>query len=726
MFPPFLATRKICYLIFIIGFVCFLITIQLSSLNGYQTFSYSQHALESFSLDQSIENDKDSPPQEYIAKYRPISSYNPKSHHRTNHNQIQNQDQDQTSKSQGSHSTKSPKGPKGLKQFHKPTKNIIFPRTFDEISQEDLTQFYKTAFLLESEDSAAYLNPSSVNVFKYQYNKDLKSEPLSDNIIKLSFHKFTFSLYSNLKRKIGEVLEKCNLIKQEYEIQISDPIPLENRLERIVAEFANSNSPYYEELKVFFEDNPIKKQLKEKTITKHWYRLAGTSVWLEQYGVHFMISRVIYSPKGIKNQPVISLTYAQIFDELWQELDDVELIIPTNNPDLDNNNNLLLDYKTLKYKNMKFPTILPIPFYHDSKIVNEKYYGPEDPRLLITKNELGYEEPLIIFNSWHRKIVNSQSENENDYKINFAYFRSMHMCWPWQFQRGKINIEELPNPEFKLNLYNRVVELKKTEVARDYLQKNWTPFTSYYDRQQYGFDKYIYFIYKWEDLQVLKCKLSNINEIYSSDCVLDYTLNKKDDGHSIGALRGGSQLININSLLDDYQHQIPKLKTIINHLPKGREIWIGFARAHLRNCGCGHDFYRPNIVIIVKDNNNKYKISHISPFVSLDVPVGTFSDITNTKCVDGPNVFIPNGIGSWSLSSTDLEDYLTLIYSIADSTVDIIHIKGLLKSLLLHPDGASLFETSSSKKQGFNNDNIVCALEGSRAFCDQYGKDHAP
>ena len=71
-------------------------------------------------------------------------------------------------------------------------------------------------------------------------------------------------------------------------------------------------------------------QLKLNIIDKFWYRFSGSAIWLDQYQVFFMISRIIYSPKGIKNQPVLSLTYAQIYDKNWNEIHG-RLVVPSNN-----------------------------------------------------------------------------------------------------------------------------------------------------------------------------------------------------------------------------------------------------------------------------------------------------------------------------------------------------------------------------------------------------------
>ncbi len=49
-------------------------------------------------------------------------------------------------------------------------------------------------------------------------------------------------------------------------------------------------------------------------------------MWLEHYRVHLMIRRVIYSPVGHRNA---SLTYGQVFDDNWNEMEDAALAIQT-------------------------------------------------------------------------------------------------------------------------------------------------------------------------------------------------------------------------------------------------------------------------------------------------------------------------------------------------------------------------------------------------------------
>ena len=130
--------------------------------------------------------------------------------------------------------------------------------------------------------------------------------------------------------------------------------------------------------------------------------------------------------------------------------------------------------KPYGYKSVLYPTIAPIPVYHNSKQTGGRFYGIEDPRIVLIKTRHGYEEPVLIYNSHHRKILEKHFDNDQEGKINFNNYRSLFIGWIWQTQLGKIHLEELPNNEFKKmnilklkNLLNQiiiVVEQKKLGI----------------------------------------------------------------------------------------------------------------------------------------------------------------------------------------------------------------------------------------------------------------------
>lgn len=367
-----------------------------------------------------------------------------------------------------------------------------------------------------------------------------------------------------------------------------------------------------------------------------------------------------------------------------------------------------------------------------------KWYGPEDPRILLVKNKLGYQEPLIIFNSNHRLIKNIVDEGEGISTFHYDHFRTMFLAWPWQYQYGKKNVDGMSNPKYDNNLYTKVVELRIKGEKRS-LQKNWTPFVSVRDRESNGdFDKYLYFVFRWSSIKVLKCDLVtesiSIGSADPLECSVDYEIDPDYvEGEDVGAMRGGTELISIDELLTssnkegEYNSQLDK---IVKNLPAGREIWIGVARANIKNCGCGGIIYRPNLAVITREGG-KFKVHLISSFFSLDVDVaGWYLDKPNEKCVaELPNIYIPNGIAGWYFEkdSESIEDYMTLSFSLGDYTCHIIHLKGLLTSLINLDSNVEdkIFSKSiNSENLGHNDDNIYCALQRSEQFCFDYGKEN--
>lgn len=623
---------------------------------------------------------------------------------------------------------KEPERPKAIKvsEIPRSERMIIFPKRFETA---DLQEYYTKHFQNVDEIKGKKY------IFQYMYDgngegETNKSEELSSQIAEeTAFHKHEFKVFNPYPYIKGDN-RRCSSIENALNLEVSESKSMQVSLEKVVGNFVKQRNEYYQELSPFFKKD-IETQLEEHTIEKYWYRLAGSSVWLEQYGVHFMVSRVLYSPKGIRNQPILSLSYVQIFNEKWEELENVELVVPTNNPDVGNQ----LPSEKQLWASIRYPDFLPIPIFHNVNKQDNRFYGPEDPRTILVKNPKGFEEPLVVFNEFHRKsIKRTWDEQQSELTLSIRNYRSMFMGWPWQFQRGKVNVDGVPSRKFDDKLYTRVVELKRHNIPRKKIQKNWSPFISSHDRQIYQHDKYIYFVYMWSDLEILKCDLSDVSGM-TSRCEYDYRLNKNlPDDKPVGQLRGGTQLISINELFNSGRHKFPQLNSVLRNIPKTREMWIGFSRAHLKNCGCGQDIYRPNMVIITKDEN-KYKISHITSFVSMDIPViGWDLNKPNEVCIDGqPNVLIPNGISSWSFkkdeNNQDLGavDYLTMSFSLADYTVGIIHLRGLLNDLFELDKKPSysnhkLFQSLSLHSVGYNNDNVNCALQLSIQFCKEYGQ----
>lgn len=569
---------------------------------------------------------------------------------------------------------------------------VIFPRYLKEgSSEQELIDFYR-----------ANLNPDKnrdIKAVKYEGGesssiKSFGGSKYHDHDISLN-HDGTaisgdLSQCSKIEKKIKVGLGEKNELKSDYKVMI-----------RKLMQQIKDEEAFFELNEIFKKE--LQKQIDEDSLGFYWYRFAGTSVWLKDYGVHFMVSRVVYSPTASKKAPLMSLMYAQVFNEKWEELNDVELVIPVHDALT----------KESSLENVAFPRFLAIPTYVSSVFTKRRYYGPEDARIMLTQDEYGRDQPVLVYNSYHRKVVEEEVSVEDSAVVKFGYYRSMFLCFPFQFQKGKVNIEGMANPKFNHVRYNRALELRRENYERERVQKNWTPFISVKERQETGYDKHIYFVYRWEGLEILKCELGGFHNP-TSRCVFEYKANKGTLGSEpIGPLRGGTEMWNLGDI--DLR--------LLPMVDSGTEVWIGFARAHLRKCGCGKDMYRPNLAIITK-RNGEYVITHLSSFISLDMEVFGWTD-PNLLChPKEPNALIPNGISSWEVTDLSLrkkqviDDHLVLTVSIADATTNLVKIKGLL---------AAITQEFSLGSESYNNseDIVKCALKSSSDLCAAYGQEQA-
>lgn len=541
---------------------------------------------------------------------------------------------------------------------------------------------------------------------------------------------------------INGKIDECRQLESDLTYTVSNQYDLKTPAAEIVEGIVKSMDEGNEYSQLLADHYFLKEvgfQLKHGVADRYWFRLAGSSVWLKEYGVHFMVSRLVYSERKQKNHPKFSAIYAQIYTDDWVEIK-TSLLVPTNLGPKINRNAIEVDGDA--YTIMKFPMVLPVPFRLDR---GKDYQGPEDPRILLVQNEKGHEEPLILFNEQHAKKVKETKDGKEEEK--FKDYRDMWMSWPWQFQRGKFNIDDENKLEYDDLIFNKATEIMK-KGDRKGGSKNWTPMVSNQLRHHDGYDKYIFFTTRFPKLEVYKCHLADV-----ANCE-DQTIDDNEKPPTdVGDLRGGTAMININDLITQ-QTDIPVEKLI----KKGREVWVGMARAHFKNCGCGNGFYRPNVVIITLDlvtgEDNKVRqvlsLSHTSGFMDLYVDILPWEeDIPDLMCIDH-NVVIPNGIDFWKIGKIDksqrkdrwlVDDMLTLTFSVTDKTVSVIKIRGLLEGLInmsphspfkkyegeleapfLDDYGDSDDMPSHSLEFGASDDVILCAMEDSKRFCRVYGE----
>lgn len=453
-----------------------------------------------------------------------------------------------------------------------------------------------------------------------------------------------------------------------------------------------------------------------------WFRFAGASVWLEEFKVHYMVSRLIYSPSGIPNKGFASFLYVQVYNQKWEEIT-TELNLPyerhlsQNNVADDGTLSEEIVEKTVAYRKVKFPSLLPIKFRYSMNSFNSNYYwGPEDPRILKRKNHLGFDEPIIVFNL--KSILLSK--------------RVMHLYLPFS---------------------NDLKILEKRSEPFANVEKNWTPFvSSSHPNNTLGL------VYSFSPLEVMTCEIDT--------GVCDFLQRtKKSDLNKFGSLRGDTQMEPLPL------HKLPKVIRDKFHVPN-RSVYIGWGKTHLNKCGCGESMYRPNLIVLTEDYNPEldqyhYNIHGLSEFIDFnaDIPPWFTPELDDQgnlikmdpeqdqpTCGDkSRNVLIPNSIAYWDikgivvdgvtydlenyhnipnqdsleLKNIEFNDYMGVTLSAADNDVSITHVKGLLGYILKI---GSIFDHSTvlTSKDVFDipgfGINQKCSETAGKKYCEEYGK----
>lgn len=159
-----------------------------------------------------------------------------------------------------------------------------------------------------------------------------------------------------------------------------------------------------------------------------------------------------------------------------------------------------------------------------------------------------------------------------------------------------------------------------------------------------------------------------------------------------------------------------------------KNIWVGFPKLHINNCGCGDVFYRPMLDVLI-ESNGIYHQEIIVPAMDLDIEVLSW-DGKSTGC-QGKNVLNPNSITHWDIVHQDphtkqFEDYMTLTISESDSFTKIITLKGVLNYVL------GIYRVKNMKDEFLlsekSNDiigkTLNCFINFGEQHCSIYGKMH--
>lgn len=570
----------------------------------------------------------------------------------------------------------------------------------------------------------AYINNPMDHYLKYfgvfdntkeemmQLSKSIVKHPNSFTDFRYKDHQISvYSAFVDLHK--NPTREVCKTIRTDIPLQVSDGIDMTFPASKFISKYIhNDPSLSAEQLAYFHEfDELMKDKIEDMkasndVIDQHWFRFAGASVYLEEYGIYFVTTRIIYSKTKQREKPVFSMTHIEIYDRNWEELN-VDMVVPATDDD------------TVGFRKFNYPGFVRVASYNNANVNSIKNYGPEDPRILLRKNHLGHEEPVIVFNQKQRDVVKNDGE-----KVNLKEHRSFFMCLPWEIQEGKSEVDPLSFKETRTT-YTKTIELTIFDdltqefVSKKKTEKNWTPFFSMEEREKNnGVDKSIYFVYLWEYIQVLKCEIPTAQALGSTVCKSVFW-NKPTDNHH-AYLRGGTQLVSLSSILKDLPEGYEKVQ---------HEVWLGFGRSHMGSCGCGVAMYRPQLTVLAKDfTEHKYQLTHVSSFASFDLEVVPWGE---KLCQGGPNVFLPNGIAKWhsQVVNDRLDDVMTLLYSMSDRTIGRIKIRGLVNELYKIGAFKLTGEADALDNSGTTDffkvtSQVQCASHQSWDFCADYGKLH--
>ena len=267
-----------------------------------------------------------------------------------------------------------------------------------------------------------------------------------------------------------------------------------------------------------------------------------------------------------------------------------------------------------------FPTIFEIPAKWEKGGV---WFGPEDPRIILEEGVKG-AEPVIVFN-----MVLGPPD----------WFRAIWIHRPFS------------NFTAVLTIHNE---------DRNFIEKNWAPF--FHTDMDLLADpnrlpsQHLHFVYGFKPLRILKCQLLNgyCNWVFKQEIPDQFAL---PHGDIYGEMRGGTNFVPV------------PIKT-----HSGIRVYAGFPRTHLGGA-CGvNSTYRPELVILSGVGSN-FHIAYASDAIEFGYAVLDETALEN-PCEEG-HILIPNSISRWDLS--DGQDIMTLSISVADKTVQITRLHGLMK-----------------------------------------------
>ena len=544
---------------------------------------------------------------------------------------------------------------------------------------------------------------SNKTVVGYVSNVDLKH---LDSFMK-NYHKNDTDNANKLLAHINKdfsSLISCEDLQYSYNIEyfVSDKY-FQIDYRNIRRQLLSMDSHLSKEFSVTDEESNMSEM---EIIEKRWFSFGTAAVWLKNEQCYVAYTRLIYSKAEDRGMSYISMIVGQTFDKNWNEIKGkrisfrdvkmprqvVELVqslkrkldVSTNcgifEPGTDayetcvseiNKNRFNIEKRIdllLDKYSIKYPTVINIPF-----VLRPEWNGPEDPHVILREDKDG-DEPIIIFNMNTHKGI------------------KVHAVMPHR-KIDPVVMFDIEDTELKV------------------FEKNWSPFffpSRIQSNNQYP--GYIYFIYDYNPLQIIHCSL------LTGKCKMVFHAETagidNNNGYS-GILRGGTQYVPLPNIL-------PELENM--------NIWVGFAKGHVEDCGCGARFYRPTLTVLV-ETNGVYHLELVVPNIDFDKLVMGWN-LKDTSC-NWYNILSPSSISNWVVVDQDpitnqFEDYMTVTFSEADAISGRVTIRGLLNYILQVYHKMDIRETLPVNEETALaiQRTSYCIVERYREACKQYGIDH--
>ncbi|RVX66942.1 hypothetical protein B0A52_09066 [Exophiala mesophila] len=406
----------------------------------------------------------------------------------------------------------------------------------------------------------------------------------------------------------------CDVLTHTNEVQVEDSFHLQENLLEIASILDGHPMVDYPTEMIKGQKMSI-----QQIVSSSWDRLATACSFLPDRGVHLCISRIIFHPLRPKDHCRINFLHARIFSQDWESLDGYHL--------------------TWKDHEVTFPKIFDTNT--EFKLGGE-LFGPEDARIII--EDVPDAEPVIVFN---------MKSSQSDWK------RAMWIFRPFSG-------------------HSTILTIRGT-LERPKKEKNWTPLFIR-DPDHTPSDKrlpsqYLYFVWKFEPLTVLKCHLlTGMCDVVFEQQVDDNLISYHEISSS--TLRGGTEFVPIPRTLSSSwwsRHHDPNV-----------QAFIAFPRTHVEGAGgCRQPSYRPELAVLVTNTTDFY-LTYLSDPLDFGPDTVMNAEQLSDSCGKG-RIMIANSIARWDLeeskSGSERTDVMTLTLSVDDSTVQVMRVSGIYQFL---------------------------------------------